>query len=65
MTLSIELPENQVEQLRALASRLGISPEELVRAVVSDQLGATSREDFEQVAARLLEKNRELYRRLS
>ena len=63
MTLSIELPESQVERLRALASRLGISAEELVRAVVSDQLGAAQREDFEQVAARLLEKNRELYRR--
>ena len=65
MTLSIELPESQIERLRALASRLGISPEELVRAVVSDQLGAALREDFEQVAARLLEKNRELYRRLA
>jgi hypothetical protein len=65
MTLSIELPETQVEQLRALASRLGVSPEELVRAVVADQLGATPREDFEPVAARLLVKNRELYRRLA
>ena len=65
MTLSIDLPENQVQRLRALASRLGVSPEELVRALVSDQLGAAGREDFEQVAARLLEKNRELYRRLA
>ena len=65
MTLSIDLPENQVQRLRALASRLGVSPEELVRALVSDQLCAPGREDFEQVAARLLEKNRELYRRLA
>ena len=65
MTLSIELPENQVEQLRELASRLGIPPAELVRAIVADQLGVAARADFEQVAARLLEKNRELYRRLS
>jgi len=65
MTLSIELPESQVEHLRALAARLGVSPEDLVRAVVSDQLGAALRDDFERVAARLLEKNRELYRRLA
>lgn len=65
MTLSIDLPEREIERLRSLASRLGVSAEDLVRAVVSDQLGAAPREDFEQVAARLLEKNRELYRRLA
>jgi hypothetical protein len=65
MTLSIDLPERDFERLRALAARLGVSPEQLVRAVLSDQLGAAPREDFEQVAARLLEKNRELYRRLA
>ena len=47
------------------ANGVGVSAEDLVRAVVSDQLGAAPREDFEQVAARLLEKNRELYRRLA
>ena len=63
MALSIDLPANQLEELRAFAKRLGVAPEDLVRAVVADQLSA--REDFESIAERVLEKNRELYRRLS
>jgi len=64
MAISIELPQSQLDELRALAERLGIAPEELARAVVADQL-AVAREDFDAVANRILEKNRELYRRLS
>lgn len=64
MALSIDLPSAQYEALRELAQKLGISPEDLARAVVADQI-TTARGDFDSVASRVLEKNRELYRRLS
>ncbi len=64
MAISIELPESQLDELRALAERLGVAPEELARAVVADQLSG-ARDDFDEIASRILKKNRELYRRLS
>jgi hypothetical protein len=64
MTLAIEIPDAQLEQLRAVAQRLGISAEELVRAIVTDQLGRPS-DDFERAVDRVLEETRELYQRLA
>jgi hypothetical protein len=64
MTLSIELSGSQVERLQQEAARLGVQPQELARAAVVDLLAEQSPE-FEVLAARVLEKNRELYRRLS
>jgi hypothetical protein len=64
MGLTIDLPDSQLERLQELASELGVSAEDLARAVVADQL-AHPREDFEAVASRVLDKNSELYRRLA
>ena len=64
MRLSIDLPDNQLDRLREEAERLGIPPEELARAVVAELLGHP-REDFRSAAGYVLEKNRELYQRLS
>ncbi len=44
--------------------RLGLAPEELARAALTDLLG-TGDAEFQAVAARIVEKNRELYRRLA
>lgn len=63
MTLAIEMPEAQAEQLREVAGRLGVPVEELARAIISAQL-AQPDDDFEKAAGRVLEKNEELYRRL-
>jgi len=40
MKLSIELSAAQAERLRGEAERLGLSPEDLARAVVADVLAA-------------------------
>lgn len=64
MKLAIELPETQAEQLRDEAHRLGVAPEELARAAVTDLLGIPTA-DFRAVAVRILQKNQELYRRLA
>jgi hypothetical protein len=64
MKLAIELSESQAEQLREEAARLGLEPTQLALAAVSDLLSAQG-PDFESAARRVLEKNKELYRRLA
>lgn len=64
MKLSVELSDEQALRLQEAAERLGIELEQLARAALAD-LASQQAADFEQAAARVLSKNRELYRRLS
>jgi predicted transcriptional regulator len=64
MTLSIQLPDDAERRLREAANRLNVPVSELAAAAVRDFVTGPS-EEFEQVAQRVLEKNRELYRRLA
>ena len=63
MIISLELPDDQAQSLRKAAESLGVMPEELVRAGLSDWLSSTD-EDFQRSAERVLRKNKELYERL-
>ena len=64
MTLSLELPRDAEKRLAEIAKRLNVPPRDLAAAAVRDLLAQPS-EDFDVVARRVLEKNRELYRRLA
>lgn len=64
MKLAFELTPAQADRLRAEAARLGLSPEDLARAALTDLL-ATPDAEFQAVAARVVAKNRELYKRLA
>jgi hypothetical protein len=64
MRISVELSEDQAERLRSAAQRLGVRPEDLARAGVSDML-TQPEEDFRRAAEHVLRKNEELYRRLA
>ncbi len=64
MKIAIELNSTQSEQLEAIAASLGVPAEELAQAAVTDLIDASAA-DFDAVASRVLEKNRELYQRLS
>jgi antitoxin FitA len=64
MKVSIELSQEQGKILESTAARLGLSPEELARAGLADMLGIFQ-EDFHKAAVYVLNKNQELYRRLS
>ena len=64
MKLAIELSDQQGERLREEAERLGIEPEQLALAAVVDLISAEGSE-FDSAAQRVLEKNKELYRRLA
>jgi predicted transcriptional regulator len=64
MRLSVELTPKQEQQLAAIAARLNIAPEVLAAAALRDLLDRRE-DEFEAAAARVLEKNRDLYRRLA
>jgi len=64
MKLAFELPPAQAERLRHEADRLGVAPDELAKAALVDLL-ATHDPDFDAAARRVLDRNRELYRRLA
>jgi hypothetical protein len=64
MSMSLELSDEQAKRLEERARELGVDPRDLARAAVNDLLSRAD-EDFDRAAKLVLEKNRELYRRLS
>lgn len=64
MSISLNLSDEQSARLKELARELGVDPRELARAAVDDLLVCPA-DEFDRVANLVLEKNRELYRRLS
>jgi hypothetical protein len=64
MKVLIELSPADTERLQSEAGRLGVTPERLAHAAVSDLL-AREHDDFQAAVRRVLEKNQELYRRLA
>jgi post-segregation antitoxin (ccd killing protein) len=64
MPISIDLDEEQSARLQERARELGVDVNELAKAAVNDLLSRPA-EDFDRAARLVLEKNQELYRRLS
>ena len=64
MPISLNLPPDAERRLAEVAKRLNVSLNDLASAAVRD-LVAQPAPDFEAVAQRILEKNRELYGRLA
>jgi hypothetical protein len=63
-TITIHLGEEKLKQLQSKAQELNISVEELLEKVLSD-LVESPRADFNKVMRYVLDKNRELYKRLA
>ncbi len=64
MSISLQLDEEQSKRLEQRAKELGVDARDLAKAAVNDLLAKTD-DDFTRAATRVLEKNKELYRRLS
>lgn len=64
MTISVQLSPAQEQALAAVAERLKVPAADLAAAAVRELLTQQG-EDFSAVAERVLDKNRELYRRLA
>jgi len=63
-TITIELPSERLQKLQEMASKFGVSMEELVRVSVEDML-TQPEEQFRNAAQYVLKKNAELYKRLA
>ncbi len=64
MKVAFELPPAQAERLQAEAARLGLKPEDLARAALTDLLAAPDAA-FRAAAEQVITKNEELYKRLA
>ena len=64
MKIAVELKKAESEHLAKIAASTGISVEELASVALVDFIEASAG-DFEAASIRVLEKNKELYRRLS
>ncbi|MBD2385353.1 ribbon-helix-helix protein, CopG family [Cylindrospermum sp. FACHB-282] len=62
--ITINIADEQLQKLQAMAQESGISAEELLRASIENWLNH-SNNDFVQAASYVLKKNTELYRRLA
>ena len=63
MNLTLELNDQEAQRLQMQAAELGVTPEQLARSVLTDLL-AEPEEQFRIIVERVIEQNRELYRRL-
>lgn len=63
-TITITLSDERVAQLREIAARFGVKPEDLARVGIEELLTRPA-EAFQQAVEYVLRKNQELYRRLA
>ena len=64
MSITVELTEEQARRLDERARELGVDARELAKAAVTDLLSRPA-DAFDRAAKLVLEKSRELHRRLS
>lgn len=63
-TITIALPDERMEMLNEMSMKIGVTPEELLRANVEEWLDE-QKSDMSQASEYVLDKNQELYRRLA
>ena len=63
-TLTLSLSDEEMRRLEELSKREGLTIEQVVRLGINDFIGQPD-ESFRAAAKRVMEKNAELYRRLS
>lgn len=63
-TFTITLPDERVKELRQIAERFRVAPEDLVRASLEELL-TRPLDDFQKIIERVLSKNADLYKRLA
>jgi len=63
-TITVQIEDAKAQALREKAERYGLNSEQFLTASLEDLIGQPD-QDFDMVARRVLEKNKELYRRLA
>lgn len=62
--ITLDISDDWISEINRKADRLGISKEELIQFTIGDIIGRPD-EDFERAAKYVIDKNAELYKRLS
>ncbi len=60
----LEIDDNKIAALKERAAKYGLNTDQFLKASIEDLLNVPD-QDFKSAALRVLEKNKELYRRLS
>jgi antitoxin FitA len=63
-SITIDIPDDQLQKLQNLAKAHGVSLEELLRSSLEDWL-SSPKPEFSEAASYVLKKNAELYKRLA
>lgn len=63
-TFTITLPDERVKELKQIAERFRVAPEELVRASLEELL-TRPLDEFQKILECVLTKNADLYKRLA
>ena len=63
-TFTITLPDDRVKELKQIAERFRVAPEELVRASLEELL-TRPLDEFQKILERVLTKNADIYKRLA
>jgi antitoxin FitA len=63
-SITVTIPDEQLEKLQQLARENQVSPEDLLHANIEGWLAAST-DEFTQAASYVLKKNAELYHRLA
>lgn len=63
-TFTITIPDERAKELKQIAERFRIAPEELVRASLEELLSRPL-DEFQKILERVLTKNADLYKRLA
>ena len=64
-TVTVSFSEGKMAEVKQAAQKLGLTPEELLKASVEEKLQVLMDSRFEEAAAYVLKQNAELYRRLA
>jgi hypothetical protein len=62
--VTINLPDQLATEISEAAKQLGVSPEEFIKSGIEEKLSLLDR-DFHNAMDHVLEKNKELYKRLA
>lgn len=63
-SITINLPDEQLQKIQKLAQESQVSPEDLLQASIEDWLSG-SKKEFSEAVSYVLQKNADLYRRLA
>lgn len=64
MKITLDISNENFNMIETTAKELGVTPEQLMQSLLNDQITST-KEDFDHALHYVLEKNQELYDRLS